>query len=117
MASRRQPDTDKPLIGVGVYSAPQAARLIHSRPNEIRRWLGGYHGHSPLWEPQLPRTADGELRLGFLDLMELRFVRAFRKHGVSLQHIRQVLAKARDLIRSEHPLSTRRFKTDGKDIL
>ncbi|MGO8915287.1 MAG: hypothetical protein ACLQJR_05215 [Stellaceae bacterium] len=49
--------------------------------------------------------------------MELRFVRAFRAHGVSLQHIRQVLIKARDMIRPDHPLSTRTFKTDGKDIL
>jgi hypothetical protein len=118
MPSRRShAKTEKSLIGVGVYSAPQAARLIRAQPGEIRRWLGGYRQRPPLWEPQVPPTAKGELRLGFLDLMELRFVREFRQHGVSLQHIRQVLAKTRELIREEHPLSTRRFKTDGKDIL
>lgn len=103
-------------LGVGVYSATQAARLIHAAPLSIRRWLGGYENYPPLWTTQLPAT-DGQLRLGFLDLMELRFVREFRGYGVSLQHIRKVIRKARDLIRPNHPLSTRTFRTDGRDIL
>lgn len=102
--------------GIGIYSAVQAAAWIHASPADVRRWLVGYRDYAPLWKPQLPPD-DGQLRLGFLDLMELRFVREFRRHGVSLQHIRAVISKARELIRTDHPLSTRRFKTDGRDIL
>ena len=71
MPSRRSHASDEPIIGIGVYSAPRAARLIGVKPDEVRRWLRGYRHHPALWKPQLPSQGD-ELRLGFLDLMELR---------------------------------------------
>ena len=116
MARRGPASKGRTFVNLGVYSAAQAAKLAHTRPLYVRRWLGGYNGHPPLWSPQLPRE-DGDLRLGFLDLMELRFVREFRRHGVSLQHIRRVIIKAQELIRTSHPLTTKTFKTDGRDIL
>ncbi len=54
--------------------------------------------------------------LGFFDLMEIRFVAAFRQYGVSLQHIRQALAKAREIFDLDYPLSALKFKTDGRKI-
>ena len=66
-------------IGVGYYTAAEAARLLKTTPRNISRWLGGYSykisdGHivesTPLWSPQLPRLSDG-LEIGFRDLIEL----------------------------------------------
>lgn len=56
------------------------------------------------------------MSLGFFDLMEIRFVHAFRQHGVSLQHIRKALEKAHELFDLDYPLSTLRLKTDGRKI-
>ena len=66
-------------------------------------------------EAQLPRL-DDELAIGFLDLMEARFIDAFRAHGVSLQAIRLAATRAREVVHSSHPFCTHSFKTDGKTI-
>lgn len=111
-------------IGIGYYTVPEAARLLKADPRKISRWLGGYAYKmtdgavaraEPLWRPQLPRLGDS-LEIGFRDLIELRFVLAFIKHGVGLNVIRRCLDNARRIIGEERPLSTHRFKTDGKSI-
>ena len=56
------------------------------------------------------------MEIGFRDLIELRFVKAFTDAGVGLLAIRNCLAYARDCVRDEHPFSTRRFQTDGRTI-
>ncbi len=97
--------------GQGIYTVGDAARLTAIPRASISRWLW----KSPLWTPQ--EVVPGEvLSLSFSDLMEIRFVHAFRQHGVSLQHIRQALAKAREIFDLDYPLSTLRFKTDGRKI-
>ncbi|WP_244441342.1 MULTISPECIES: hypothetical protein [Methylosinus] len=69
----------------------------------------------PLWTPQLPRFED-RLEIGFRDLIELRFVRAFLDAGLGLKTIRDCLALARDCAKDDRPFSTRRFQTDGRTI-
>jgi uncharacterized protein (DUF433 family) len=56
------------------------------------------------------------LALGFRDLIEVRFVDAFLRHGVSWKTIRLSAAKAADLLRASHPFSTQKFRTDGRRI-
>jgi uncharacterized protein (DUF433 family) len=68
-----------------------------------------------VWHVQL-EPADGQLALGFLDLMEVRFVDAFLKAGLSLAKIRRAAHLAKDLVGSDHPFSTQKFRTDGKRI-
>jgi uncharacterized protein (DUF433 family) len=111
-------------IGVGYYTAGEAARLLKTPPRNIARWLGGYSYKSrdgntikttPLWMPQLPRLGDS-LEIEFRDLIELRFVLAFMKQGVGLNVIRRCLDNARKIIGEERPFSTHEFRTDGKSI-
>lgn len=112
-----------PLVGVGIYSVPEAARLSHVAPARIRRWLRGYVYHqaaeeksSPaVWKAQLP-VLNGSLGLGFLDLMEVRFVDAFLQAGVPWRTIRLAAQRARELLDQDHPFSTRGFQTDGHSI-
>lgn len=111
------------LLGVGLYTAAEAASLIRIPALRIRRWLAGYaHGpreaqtwSDPLWTPQLPRTGQ-DVALGFRDLMELRFVAAFVTAGISLHSIRRALAIGRQMVGDERPFSTSRFHTDGRTI-
>ena len=72
------------LIGVGLYSLPEAARLLGASPASVRRWIGGY-GYTlgdrirsvpPLWNMDLPMF-DEQFVISFRDLIELRFVKAF----------------------------------------
>jgi uncharacterized protein (DUF433 family) len=49
-------------------------------------------------------------------LLEVRFVDAFLKKGVSWPTIRKAAQRARELFNNSHPFSTARFKTDGKAI-
>lgn len=115
--------TISPFVGIGIYSASQAARLTSIPAQSIRRWARGYRypyrgeqrSQDPVIWSQLPEL-DDSFAIGFLDLMEARFIHAFRKHGVSLPAIRLAAEKARELMHSNHPFSTHSFKTDGKTI-
>jgi uncharacterized protein (DUF433 family) len=112
------------LIGQGVYSPAEAQRLTGVPVSRISRWTRGYqfsyrgtkHKSPPLIATDTP-SVDGAPVLSFLDLMELRFLNAFRKHNVSTQVIRIAAARARELLGHARPFSTRKFKTDGKNIL
>jgi uncharacterized protein (DUF433 family) len=118
MAQRRQS-----LLGVGVYTVPEAARLTRVSAPRIRRWLTGYtftsraaqRSSAPVWERQIV-SSSGELVLSFRDLLEVRFVDAFRRHGVTWRVIRLAAERAAEIIEDSHPFSTRRFKTDGRSI-
>ena len=46
----------------------------------------------------------------------MRFVDAFRRHGVSWKVIRVAAQHAAEIIHDSHPFSTKRFKTDGRSI-
>jgi uncharacterized protein (DUF433 family) len=89
----------------------------------LSRWLRGYDfgsgekaGHSdPLWLPDYAND-DDTLELSFRDLIELRFVKAFRDVGLALPTIRECFQRAVEEVGDERPFSTRRFRTDGKTI-
>lgn len=104
------------------YKPAEAARLIGISSQRIKRWLEGYKtgsgenskSHLPLWES---RYSDyDECYFGFEDLVEIRFVDAFVKAGLSIQAVRSLLAKAKEIVRTDYPLSSNKFKTDGRTI-
>lgn len=111
------------LVGIGLYTVPEAARLTKVPQQAIRRWQFGYsyrrngeeHTMAPVWEGQVPRI-NSAVGLGFLDLMEVRFVRAFRIHGVSLHVIRLAADRAREIFDQHHPFARKKFMTDGRRI-
>jgi DNA-binding transcriptional MerR regulator/uncharacterized protein (DUF433 family) len=113
-------NTESPsrLIGVGLYTAGEASIYTGISAKDIRRWMFGYsaHGvdHPGLWTPELSFL--DEKLIGFHDLLEIRFVHAFRQHGVSLQAIRSASRQARDLFDQQYPFTCKRFQTDGRDI-
>jgi uncharacterized protein (DUF433 family) len=111
-------DWDK--IGqVGLYTVPMAARILGENGVKIRSWLEGYPNSDaePIIHRQLP-PINGRTVLGFLDLIEARFVRHFDHLGLSPQFIRKVASKLRDRHHTDHPFATnKRFRTDGKTII
>lgn len=111
------------LIGIGIYSIPEASRLTGIPNNTIYRWVRGYeYGEQedkrridPLWERDIPEF-EGENAISFLDLLEIRFINAFRKAGVSWKFIRDAAQRAQEVFNTTHPFTTQKFRTDGRHI-
>jgi uncharacterized protein (DUF433 family) len=103
---------------IGAYTVPTASRLIGADPTKLRSWLDGYahSGAAPIIRRQIPRVGKKTV-IGFLDLMEARFIRHFQAHGFSPQTIRKVSNKLRERHDVDHPFAMdKRFRTDGRAI-
>jgi hypothetical protein len=108
------------LIGIGLYTVPEAARLTEVAAARVRGWVQGYHrgGGKPrrsgIVAHQLPEL-EGKTALSFQTLIEVRFVRHFLGAGVSWRAIRQAAGAARlELVGvTGHRL---RFSTDGVTV-
>src|SRR3546814_17143069 len=106
------------LLGVGIYSIPDASRISGVSASRIRRWARGYRykvgneaRRSPaVWAADLP-PIDGVFSLSFLDLLEVRFIDAFLESGLSWKKLRTAADAAKELLGTTHPFSTQSFKT------
>lgn len=107
------------LVGIGLYTPAEAQRLLDVPAGKISRWLRGHRirerEYPPLWTPQVD-IEDDRLYLGFRDLMEVRVAAQFIRSGVSPQRVRAAINLAREIIGQDRPLSTERFRTDGRNI-
>ena len=113
---------DTGLVGVGIYTIPQAAQLAKVPVPSIRRWLYGYHYDYRGRTVEQPAVVAATLTLRelrvvtFRDLIEVQFVHAFRHEGVSWKTIRIAAAKAQKITGNDHPFASREFVTDGRTI-
>ncbi len=115
---------DTTLIGKGFYSLPRASKLVGADLRAIRRWMLGYSRRykgedrfsPPLWRTQYAGDELPEPSIGFKDLLELRLVNAFVKHGVDLRVIRATAEAASRLFGNDYPFTMKRFLTDGRTI-
>jgi uncharacterized protein (DUF433 family) len=110
-------------LGVGLYTVPQAAKLAHVPASAISRWIFGYsyqYGDERVRQPAVVRSelsgAESVRVLTFRDLIEVQFVHAFRKMGVSWKVIRLAAEKAKNIIDTDHPFSSQKFLSDGRSI-
>jgi uncharacterized protein (DUF433 family) len=107
-------------LGLGLYTLPEAARLLRVPLDRLRRWTIGYtfagaRFSEPLFKPDYPELAVKSI-LTFQDLMELFLVARFRQAGVSLQKIRATAQWAARRFETNYPFAIRRFHTDGKRL-
>jgi uncharacterized protein (DUF433 family)/DNA-binding transcriptional MerR regulator len=112
------------LLGVGLYTAEEAARLLAVHPSTVRRWLVGYsyplkdkpRGRQPAViragrrDPAEPRVVT------FLDLAELLVIKGFRQHGIPLQQVSDAAEEGSRIFRTSHPLAALHVVTDGRRI-
>lgn len=115
-------------LGVGYYTLGEAARLLGVDRSRIRRWVAGYtywlqseqkgkrrRIQTPILATDLPIVGDVRA-LSFVELMELRVVKAFVARGVPLQRVRTAALLARQHFGVSHPFASRKIYTDGKNI-
>lgn len=107
---------DVPIFGAGIYRPREAARLIGVSAQDVLRWTRGSGPTEPIWKSHF-HDLDDATEVSFLDLIELRVVRALRLAEVSLQAIRYAIQLAQQKFGIARPLSAVQFKTDGPEIL
>lgn len=105
-----------PLIGVGLYSPVQAARLLHVPTRQVHRWLFGDSDHPPAVASYFEDN-DGPQRrcVTFFDLVQLMVIREAAQHQVKLEAIREAVAFARESLNDPMPLANKKgmFLFDG----
>lgn len=112
---------------LGIYGVQDAARLAGVPPRRIRGWLAGYGQRAGKIHaaPVLRRQhelCEGELALGFLDLLGVAFlgviVRAAERQGRAprWRAIRTAADAARRILGTDHPFAVRRIHTDGRTV-
>lgn len=106
------------LLSTGIYSVPEAARLVEAEQTEARVWVEGRKGaQDPMIDNQVGRVGN-KTAISFTNLMELRFISLFIDAGVRLNVIRGIMIEAKDTLEHPHPFATSTvFKTDGRRIV
>lgn len=104
-------------FAIPLYTIPEAARLLGVPASTFDEWTrqgtaGRHRG--------LVTTVRGSGRgpaVPFVGLVEGMVAAAFRRAGVSMQHIRKSLAAIESTIGLEHALASRKLYTDGAAIV
>jgi hypothetical protein len=106
------------LLSSGIYTVPEAARLVEAEQNETRVWVEGRKGaQDPMIENQVGRIGN-KVAVSFTNLMELRFISIFIDAGVRLSAIRSIMSEARNTLEHPHPFATNTvFRTDGRRVV
>lgn len=109
------------MTSSGIYPLSEAARIADLDAMRVRRWVAGYSwavaGARRSSAPLIPRTHRGDrVALDFADLVEVLYVRAFLKAGISMYWLRKLHDEARAEFETPHPFASEQMTTDGKTV-
>lgn len=115
-------------LDLGIYTRADAARLLGVTPTRLSRWVAGYtyylkavsspvkvRHRPPLITTELPAVRD-KIALSFVELMELRVVKALVKSGIPLQRVRIAGEILSQNLQIRHPFASRRVFSDGRSV-
>jgi uncharacterized protein (DUF433 family) len=112
---------DLSLVGVGLYTPIEATILTGISGQKIRRWLRGHTAngkeYARLWRGQLDDVNAEHLFLSFLDLVQLRVADRFIEEGLSAQKVRRAIEYGKEILNSDYPFASAKFRTDGKTVI
>jgi uncharacterized protein (DUF433 family) len=107
-----------------LYTNAEAARFLGVPVSTFTTWAKGYvrrpRGRHPVIGKPIVTSLDAERgypSIPFVGLAEAMVLAAFRRSGVSLQHIRRAVPIIEREIGIEHALASERLYTDGAVIL
>ena len=118
LQGRKETISHPSLLDHGLYTIPEAARLVGASQRALRTWVEGHSDkQKPVIQNEIGRIGR-TVAVSFKNLMELRFIALFRDADVSLREIRSIMQEARETLRHPHPFATQIvFRTDGRKIL
>lgn len=101
------------ILGHGVYTLAEAARLTRLKSQRVREW---FHGRpkdevcKPIFRSDYP-SVGGDRAISFHDLIELFVAGQLRDRGVSLQSLRKVHKQLQGDLETRHPFCRREVLT------
>lgn len=107
----------------GLYSVPEAARLVGMSPSTLSTWAHGYERHFPdrstvKQSPVITALrSEDDRTIPFIGLVEATVVQAFRRTGLPMQRLRRAIEVLSTQGELEHALASRQLYTDGANIL
>jgi len=101
------------VLGHGVYSFSEAARLVGSSRRRVRTWFVGAPDQQRLVQGDYACASAPGGVLSFLDLIDVCIVSRLRAKNISLQYIRKVHDVLLDEFSQPHPFSRRGLFTDS----
>lgn len=105
------------ILGRGIYSISEAARLARVTPQQLRAWFYGWPNraqainHSDYDVPGMPCRA-----LSFLDLIDALVIAELRKERVPLQYLRRVRDALSRELGAGHPFCYQNLYTQGRHV-
>jgi uncharacterized protein (DUF433 family) len=103
------------MLGRGVYTFAEAARLTGLRPARISEWFRGRRSGPTNWAVfQGDYPVDGDVAISFFDLIDVYVAGQLRDHGVSLRTVRKVYSRMEQDLGTPHPFCRKELLTDGK---
>jgi len=110
-------------LGIGLYSIPEAARLLKTPGQTVRSWARGYtylldskpKHIGPILTYDYPELAE-EYILTFVDLVELYVVRMLRNREVPMQTIKEAARRLREKTGAKHPFAVRGIDTYARRV-
>jgi uncharacterized protein (DUF433 family) len=105
------------ILGNGVYSFSEAAKLTRLRIPRVREWFRGRGDGSrkPVFHSDYRELSEHDL-ISFLDLIEVFIAGQLRSRGVALQTIRNVHRTLQEELAAGHPFCRRELYTFGKRV-
>lgn len=105
----------------GIYSLPEAARLLRVSTQRVRSWANGYtYKRKDARGEKLPVLQTDRTYprvLNFRELFELMAVREFRKLDVPLEKIRETAGVLADRLNTEYPFANQQLFISGRELV
>jgi uncharacterized protein (DUF433 family) len=106
------------VLGHGVYTFSDAARLTRLRTARVREWFlprRSRQATTPVFESDYSGETS-ETIISFLDLVEVFVAGQLRERGISLQRVRKVHAALSEQFSTDHPFCRQEVRTKGKAV-
>jgi uncharacterized protein (DUF433 family) len=101
-----------------VLSAREAARQLRMPPTTLIHWLEGGERQGKWYEPVLRPEPIGSRDMTWGEMVEARYLRAYRQKNVSMQQLRPFINRLREEFAVPYPLAHfKPFIGDGRRLL
>jgi uncharacterized protein (DUF433 family) len=91
---------DRPVMTVG-----EAARQLRIPVTTLERWIEGGRRKDVWYSPVLREKPTGTLQMTWGEIVEARYLRAYRDRSVSLQTLRDYIEALRETLGTPYPLA------------
>ncbi|HEY5990458.1 MAG TPA: DUF433 domain-containing protein [Streptosporangiaceae bacterium] len=105
------------LLDRRVMTAQEAARQLNIPVTTLIRWLEGEHRRSNWYPPVLRDSPTGQAEMTWGEVVEARYLRAYRARSVPMQRLRPFVAQMRQEFGVPYPLAHFKPFASGRRLL